>query len=132
MDVEKALAFRGAEERVKTRDVALRKAPVVALVVAVEKALDANKTRNRKVVMFMKPFYRQKTFWTAVAAFLSTLLPTVGVDEETTRNITTALLALTAIFLRQGVENSKNGGGNANINYIHSASHVDHEPHDTD
>jgi len=54
----------------------------------------------------MIPFYRQKTFWTAVAAFITALGAYVEGSLGLTGLISAGFGALAVVFVRQGVEKS--------------------------
>jgi hypothetical protein len=50
-----------------------------------------------------KPLLRQKTFWSALLLIASQALPAFGVPPGTVHIIQVTIGALTAIFLRQGI-----------------------------
>ena len=52
------------------------------------------------------PFYKQKTFWTAIAAFFTALGAYIEGSLGLTGLITAGFGALSVIFIRQGVEKS--------------------------
>ncbi len=53
----------------------------------------------------MKPFYRQKTFWTAVLLAGTVFLPAfVPMAPQKMEAIRVMLIAIMAIFMRQGIE----------------------------
>jgi len=54
----------------------------------------------------MIPFYRQKTFWTAVAAFITALGAYVEGSLGLTGLISAGFGALAVVFVRQGVSKS--------------------------
>lgn len=51
-----------------------------------------------------KPLLKQKTFWSALLLIATGILPAFGVPPGTLEVIRITLGALTAIFLRQGIE----------------------------
>lgn len=53
-----------------------------------------------------KSLLKQKTFWSALMLIASQALPAFGVPPGTLHIIQITLGALTAIFLRQGVEDN--------------------------
>ena len=50
-----------------------------------------------------KDVLKQKTFWSSLALIATQLLPLVGVSPETLHIVQVTIGALTAIFLRQAV-----------------------------
>jgi hypothetical protein len=61
----------------------------------------------------MTPWYLQKTFWSGLSFILTGVLGFYAevLTPEQTKSIMTIFGGLTIIFLRQGVEKTKNGGG---------------------
>lgn len=57
--------------------------------------------------MKKKKYYQQKTFWAAIALMATNLLPIFGASAVTVHAAQVTIGALTAIFMRQGVEDSK-------------------------
>lgn len=55
----------------------------------------------------MKPWWKRKTFWTAVAAGVTGIFAALDIGEPMVQAIQAVLLGLIAIFLRESVENLK-------------------------
>lgn len=54
-----------------------------------------------------KPYYKQKTFWAALALIATNIMPLLGATAATVHAAQVTIGALTAIFMRQGLESSK-------------------------
>ena len=57
--------------------------------------------------MKKKKFYKQKTFWAALALIATNAMPLFGAGVQAVHAAQVTIGALTAIFMRQGVEESK-------------------------